>query len=180
MFLRPLSHSASALVFFSRRTDQPYRYTTSLGKLNFTANAVYEVSRESTAGPILVPLPGSPLVSAEWASQPPSSIMMPLDSESPSYYLPLNVGFVLPPQPHTTRSTVRSQALKPTYVHPLGLGLIPPPTQSCHGFGCALNTAVLNLGKWGLPVVGEEKHLQSSCLSSLHAGAVGVATVPNH
>lgn len=43
VFLRPLSHSASALVFFSRRTDMPYRYTTSLAKLNYTKNAVYEV-----------------------------------------------------------------------------------------------------------------------------------------
>ncbi|XP_006027700.1 alpha-N-acetylgalactosaminidase isoform X2 [Alligator sinensis] len=42
VFLRPLSHSASALVFFSRRTDMPYRYTTSLARLNFTENAVYE------------------------------------------------------------------------------------------------------------------------------------------
>ncbi|XP_058047863.1 alpha-N-acetylgalactosaminidase [Ahaetulla prasina] len=42
VFLRPLSHSASALLFFSRRTDMPYRYTTSLAQLNFTANAVYE------------------------------------------------------------------------------------------------------------------------------------------
>ncbi|KAG9331459.1 hypothetical protein JZ751_018950, partial [Albula glossodonta] len=37
VFWRPLSNSASALVFFSRRTDMPYRYTTSLGKLNCTA-----------------------------------------------------------------------------------------------------------------------------------------------
>lgn len=42
VFLRPLSHSASAVVFFSRRTDMPYRYTTSLTQLNFTQNAVYE------------------------------------------------------------------------------------------------------------------------------------------
>ncbi|XP_053108694.1 alpha-N-acetylgalactosaminidase [Hemicordylus capensis] len=42
VFLRPLSHSASAVVFFSRRTDVPYRYTTSLAQLNFTQNALYE------------------------------------------------------------------------------------------------------------------------------------------
>ncbi|XP_042323691.1 alpha-N-acetylgalactosaminidase [Sceloporus undulatus] len=42
VFLRPLSHSASALVFFSRRTDMPYRYTTSLARLNFTQDFVYE------------------------------------------------------------------------------------------------------------------------------------------
>ncbi|XP_077195450.1 alpha-N-acetylgalactosaminidase isoform X2 [Paroedura picta] len=43
VFLRPLSNSASALVFFSRRTDMPYRYTTSLANLNYTQNAIYEV-----------------------------------------------------------------------------------------------------------------------------------------
>ncbi|XP_066490442.1 alpha-N-acetylgalactosaminidase [Tiliqua scincoides] len=42
VFLRPLSHSGSAVVFFSRRTDMPYRYTTCLALLNFTQNAVYE------------------------------------------------------------------------------------------------------------------------------------------
>ncbi|XP_044310734.1 alpha-N-acetylgalactosaminidase isoform X1 [Varanus komodoensis] len=48
VFLRPLSHSASALVFFSRRTDMPYRYTTSLAQLNFTQNAVYEAQNVYT------------------------------------------------------------------------------------------------------------------------------------
>uniref|UniRef100_A0A8C3BBV4 Alpha-galactosidase n=1 Tax=Cairina moschata TaxID=8855 RepID=A0A8C3BBV4_CAIMO len=43
VFLRPLSRAASALVFFSRRTDMPYRYTTSLAKLSFPEKAVYEV-----------------------------------------------------------------------------------------------------------------------------------------
>ncbi|XP_054844640.1 alpha-N-acetylgalactosaminidase isoform X2 [Eublepharis macularius] len=42
VFLRPLSHSASALVFFSRRTDMPYCYTTSLAQLNYTHNTIYE------------------------------------------------------------------------------------------------------------------------------------------
>lgn len=42
VFWRPLSDSASTLVFFSRRTDMPYRYTTSLGKLNYTTG-VYKV-----------------------------------------------------------------------------------------------------------------------------------------
>lgn len=36
VFWRPLSDGASALVFFSRRTDMPYRYKTSLSKLNYT------------------------------------------------------------------------------------------------------------------------------------------------
>ncbi|KAJ8356907.1 hypothetical protein SKAU_G00197010 [Synaphobranchus kaupii] len=48
VFWRTLSNSASALVFFSRRTDMPYRYTTSLGKLNYTAGSykVYDVFSE--------------------------------------------------------------------------------------------------------------------------------------
>ncbi|MBN3300374.1 NAGAB acetylgalactosaminidase, partial [Amia calva] len=37
VFWRPLSQGASALVFFSRRTDMPYRYKTTLGQLNYTA-----------------------------------------------------------------------------------------------------------------------------------------------
>ncbi|XP_029985158.1 alpha-N-acetylgalactosaminidase-like [Sphaeramia orbicularis] len=36
VFLRPLSNNASALVFFSRRHDMPYRYQTTLSKLNYT------------------------------------------------------------------------------------------------------------------------------------------------
>ncbi|XP_057286628.1 alpha-N-acetylgalactosaminidase [Pezoporus wallicus] len=43
VFLRPLSQGASALVFFSRRADIPYVYTTSLAKLHFPEDAVYEV-----------------------------------------------------------------------------------------------------------------------------------------
>ncbi|XP_023590355.1 alpha-N-acetylgalactosaminidase-like [Trichechus manatus latirostris] len=42
VFMRPLSSGASALVFFSRRTDMPYRYHSSLAKLNFTSSSVYE------------------------------------------------------------------------------------------------------------------------------------------
>ncbi|XP_061668003.1 alpha-N-acetylgalactosaminidase [Syngnathoides biaculeatus] len=36
VFWRPLSNGASALAFFSRRDDMPYRYRTSLGELNYT------------------------------------------------------------------------------------------------------------------------------------------------
>lgn len=36
VFWRPLLKNASALVFFSRRNDMPYRYQTNLGKLNYT------------------------------------------------------------------------------------------------------------------------------------------------
>ncbi|XP_072779452.1 alpha-N-acetylgalactosaminidase isoform X1 [Taeniopygia guttata] len=43
VFVRPLAQAASALVFFSRRTDMPFRYTTSLAKLHFPEDAVYEV-----------------------------------------------------------------------------------------------------------------------------------------
>lgn len=39
VFWRPLSNNASALVFFSRRNDMPYRYQTTLGKLNYTAGS---------------------------------------------------------------------------------------------------------------------------------------------
>ncbi|RVE56034.1 hypothetical protein OJAV_G00232230 [Oryzias javanicus] len=39
VFWRSLSNNASALVFFSRRTDMPYRYTSSLRQLNFTAGS---------------------------------------------------------------------------------------------------------------------------------------------
>ncbi|XP_026149916.1 alpha-N-acetylgalactosaminidase-like isoform X2 [Mastacembelus armatus] len=37
VYWRPLSNSASALVFLSRRTDMPYLYHTSLAKLNYEA-----------------------------------------------------------------------------------------------------------------------------------------------
>ncbi|NXN94253.1 NAGAB acetylgalactosaminidase, partial [Rhinopomastus cyanomelas] len=43
VFLRPLSQGASALVFFSRRTDRPFLYTTSLAKLHFPKGIVYEI-----------------------------------------------------------------------------------------------------------------------------------------
>lgn len=43
VYWRPLSKGASALVFFSRRSDMPYRYMTSLKMLNYTPG-VYEVS----------------------------------------------------------------------------------------------------------------------------------------
>ncbi|XP_074083164.1 alpha-N-acetylgalactosaminidase [Macrotis lagotis] len=42
VFIRPLSKEARAIVFFSRRTDMPYRYTTSFSALNFTDTMVYE------------------------------------------------------------------------------------------------------------------------------------------
>lgn len=50
VFMRPLANEASALVFFSRRTDMPYRYHSSLAQLNFTGSNVYEVSALLPAG----------------------------------------------------------------------------------------------------------------------------------
>lgn len=44
VFLRPLDNNAYALVFFSRRTDMPYRFHCSLSQLNFTSSSLYEVS----------------------------------------------------------------------------------------------------------------------------------------
>ncbi|XP_041831947.1 alpha-N-acetylgalactosaminidase [Melanotaenia boesemani] len=51
VFWRPLSNNASALVFFSRRDDMPYRYTTSLSKLNYTTGSykIIDVFTEKTA-----------------------------------------------------------------------------------------------------------------------------------
>ncbi|XP_061899518.1 alpha-N-acetylgalactosaminidase [Entelurus aequoreus] len=50
VFWRQLSNDASALVFFSRRTDMPYRYQTALGKLNYTTGSykVHDVFSETT------------------------------------------------------------------------------------------------------------------------------------
>ncbi|XP_062931601.1 alpha-N-acetylgalactosaminidase-like [Cynocephalus volans] len=42
VYLRPLSNKASAVVFFSRRIDMPYRYHTSLARLNFSGSTTYE------------------------------------------------------------------------------------------------------------------------------------------
>uniref|UniRef100_A0A3Q3WQ77 Alpha-galactosidase n=1 Tax=Mola mola TaxID=94237 RepID=A0A3Q3WQ77_MOLML len=49
VFWRPLSNNASALVFFSRRTDMPYRYQTSLSKLNYTTGSykIFDVFTET-------------------------------------------------------------------------------------------------------------------------------------
>ncbi|KAJ0026945.1 hypothetical protein NQD34_017945 [Periophthalmus magnuspinnatus] len=43
IFWRPLSKNTSALLFFSRRSDMPYRYKTSLSKLNYTTGS-YKVT----------------------------------------------------------------------------------------------------------------------------------------
>ncbi|XP_017365792.1 alpha-N-acetylgalactosaminidase [Cebus imitator] len=42
VYMRPLSNKASTLVFFSRRTDMPYHYHSSLGQLNFSGSMMYE------------------------------------------------------------------------------------------------------------------------------------------
>lgn len=52
VYWRPLSHSASALVFLSRRTDMPYLYHTSLAKLNYDAGS-YEVCTPQISYPVV-------------------------------------------------------------------------------------------------------------------------------
>uniref|UniRef100_W5KQD1 Alpha-galactosidase n=1 Tax=Astyanax mexicanus TaxID=7994 RepID=W5KQD1_ASTMX len=48
VFWRPLSKSASALVFLSRRTDMPYRYHSTLSLLNYTTGSytAYDVFKD--------------------------------------------------------------------------------------------------------------------------------------
>jgi len=46
--MRPLANEASALVFFSRRTDTPYHYHTSLAQLNFNNSSTYEAQNVYT------------------------------------------------------------------------------------------------------------------------------------
>ncbi|XP_072524835.1 alpha-N-acetylgalactosaminidase-like [Salminus brasiliensis] len=50
LFWRPLSKSASALVFLSRRTDLPYRYHSTLSLLNYTSGSymAYDVFKDET------------------------------------------------------------------------------------------------------------------------------------
>ncbi|XP_062850742.1 alpha-N-acetylgalactosaminidase [Trichomycterus rosablanca] len=87
VFWRPLSNKASALVFFSRRTDMPYRYQTSLQALNYTAGTykVYDVFMEKPmpmlkdSTPFVVSINPSGVVmwyvapSAEWKNEAMSS-----------------------------------------------------------------------------------------------------------
>ncbi|KAF7460020.1 alpha-N-acetylgalactosaminidase [Marmota monax] len=42
VFKRPLSGDTNVVVFFSRRTDMPFRYHSSLAKLNFSSSRIYE------------------------------------------------------------------------------------------------------------------------------------------
>lgn len=48
VFMRPLANGASALVFFSRRTDMPYHYHSSLAQLNFNSSHTYEAQNVYT------------------------------------------------------------------------------------------------------------------------------------
>ncbi|XP_019302601.2 alpha-N-acetylgalactosaminidase [Panthera pardus] len=48
VYVRPLADEASALVFFSRRTDMPYRYHSSLAQLNFNSSNTYEAQNVYT------------------------------------------------------------------------------------------------------------------------------------
>ena len=52
VYWRPLSNSASTLVFLSRRTDMPYLYHTSLAKLNYDAGS-YEVCTTPISYPVV-------------------------------------------------------------------------------------------------------------------------------
>lgn len=52
VYLRPLVNDAYALVFFSRRTDMPYRFHSSLAQLNFTSSRLYEAQDVYTGGVI--------------------------------------------------------------------------------------------------------------------------------
>ncbi|MCJ8743134.1 hypothetical protein PDJAM_G00090300 [Pangasius djambal] len=84
VFWRPLSNKASALVFFSRRTDMPYRYQTSLKVLSYTPGSykVYDVFMEKAMPTLkdttefVVSINPSGVVmwyvapSAEWQEQP--------------------------------------------------------------------------------------------------------------
>lgn len=42
VFKRPLWGDSNVIVFFSRRTDMPFRYHSSLAKLNFSSSRIYE------------------------------------------------------------------------------------------------------------------------------------------
>lgn len=99
VFLRPLSQAASALVFFSRRTDMPFRYTTSLAKLHFPEDAVYEV-QDVYAGKII-----GALKTAENFSVVinPSGVVM-------WYLRPV----VLPVQPWYVRQQAPGEGFRPT------------------------------------------------------------------
>ncbi|XP_012880386.1 PREDICTED: alpha-N-acetylgalactosaminidase [Dipodomys ordii] len=48
VYKRPLSRQATALVFFSRRTDMPYHYHSSLSRFNYSGSRLYEVQNVFT------------------------------------------------------------------------------------------------------------------------------------
>lgn len=66
VFKRPLSGEASALVFFSRRTDMPYHYHSSLSQLNYTGSKMYEVSTSAFPGGLCWGAARSPTASLSW------------------------------------------------------------------------------------------------------------------
>ncbi|KAL2084849.1 hypothetical protein ACEWY4_020367 [Coilia grayii] len=71
VYWRPLASSASALVFFSRRTDMPYRYHCSLDKLNYTAG-LYEMYDVFTGEVLSLPSHTTPFT----VSINPSGVVM--------------------------------------------------------------------------------------------------------
>nr|KAF6496597.1 alpha-N-acetylgalactosaminidase [Rousettus aegyptiacus] len=48
VYMRPLVGYSYALVFFSRRTDMPYHYRSSLAQLNFTGSGLHEAQNVYT------------------------------------------------------------------------------------------------------------------------------------
>lgn len=58
VYMRPLVGYSYALVFFSRRTDMPYHYRSSLAQLNFTGSGLHEVSACRQGAPLLPPWEG--------------------------------------------------------------------------------------------------------------------------
>lgn len=58
VYMRPLAGYSYALVFFSRRTDMPYHYRSSLAQLNFTGSGLHEVSACRQGAPLALPWKG--------------------------------------------------------------------------------------------------------------------------
>ncbi|KAM4882567.1 alpha-N-acetylgalactosaminidase [Thomomys bottae] len=52
VYKRPLSQQATALVFFSRRTDMPYHYHSSLARFNYPGSRLYEAQNVFTGDTI--------------------------------------------------------------------------------------------------------------------------------
>lgn len=80
VFWRQLSDGASALVFFSRRVDMPYRYKTSLSKLSYLPGSYKVAFRPSFTS---VPSPNQLILGGLSAVFFPRSLMSSLRREAP-------------------------------------------------------------------------------------------------